>query len=173
MRTRLFQPRTSKAPAAPYAFYGAGFHSGMYHDQMVLEGGVWRFWNLSLDEPYMVSPDWKGGWSAAKDRPADTRPPSVLMAQYPPDVPIKALGERMAHFRGGTGATIEWPGILPMWFDYRNPVSGRVPEHYTPVCVPCDVRPDLALSAHGYLAPPTGPEPDPGVQEAHRRGRRR
>jgi ketosteroid isomerase-like protein len=156
---RLFQMRTSKEPAKPYAFYGAGFHSGKYHDQMVLEDGVWRFWNLSLDEPYMVSPDWKSGWSGAKDRPIDTsRPPSPLLAQYPPDIPIKALGKRMEHFRGGTGETIEWPGILPMWFDYRNPVSGRVPEHYTPVCVPCDVRPDLALAAHGYLAPPTGPE---------------
>ncbi|WP_404714087.1 nuclear transport factor 2 family protein [Sphingomonas sp. MMS24-J13] len=159
---RLFQPRTSKQPAKPYAFYGAGFHSGVYHDQMVLEDGIWRFWNLSLDEPYMVSPDWKGGWSGAKDRVIDSNAPaSPLMAKYPPDIPIKSLGARMEHFRGGTGQTIEWPGILPMWFDYRNPVSGRVPEHYTPVCVPCDVRPDLALSAHGYLAPPTGPEPDP------------
>jgi hypothetical protein len=158
---RLFQPRTSKEPAKPYAFYGAGFHSGKYHDQMALEDGVWKFWNLSLDEPYMVSPDWKGGWSSAKDRPIDSNAPaSPLMTKYPPDIPIKTLGKRMEHFRGGTGQTIEWPGILPMWFDYRNPVSGRVPEHYTPVCVPCDVRPDLALSAHGYLLPPTGPEPD-------------
>jgi len=159
MRVRLFQPRTFKTVAKPNAFYGAGFHSGMYHDQMVLEDGIWKFWNLSLDEPYMISPDWKGGWSAAKEPTAGNTPrPSPLMAKYPPDIPIKALGKRMEHFRGGTGDPIEWPGILPMWFEYTNPVSGRVPEHFTPVCVPCDYAPYLRLTEHGYLQPPNGPQ---------------
>jgi len=34
--------------------------------------------------------------------------------------------------------------ILPIWFDYANPVSGRVP---------CAVRPDLWLDANGYQQP--------------------
>lgn len=42
MCVRLFQPRTYKTVAKPNAFYGAGFHSGMYHAQMVLEDGVWN-----------------------------------------------------------------------------------------------------------------------------------
>ena len=163
VQVRLFQPRTSKELSKPGAFYGAGFHAGMYHDQMVLEGGVWKMWNLSLDEPYFFSVDWKGGWSAAKDPVAQAtpRPSPLLTSNFLPDIPITALGVREEHFRGGTGKTIEWPGILPMWFDYRNPVSGRVPEHYWPTCVPCGYDPGLSMTKNGYLAPPTGPVVDP------------
>ncbi|MEI9852152.1 MAG: nuclear transport factor 2 family protein [Sphingomonas sp.] len=162
IRTRLFQPRTSKEISKAGAFFAAGFHAGMYHDQMVLEGGIWRFWNLSLDEPYFQSVDWKGGWAAAKDPPADYKAwRSPLFGKMDPDVPYADLGRRLEHFRGGTGKGIEWPGILPMWFSYRNPVSGRVPGNYMPDCVPCDVRPDLSMTRHGYLMPPTGPEPRP------------
>jgi len=160
LRVRLFQPRTSKEVSRVGDFYAAGFHGGMYHDQAVLgEDGVWQMWNLSLDEPYFFSTDWKGGWSAAKDPVTGFKPrPSALLATFPPDVPYTALGKREEHFRGGTGTTIEWPGILPMWFEYRNPVSGRVPEHYMPDCVPCDFAPHLSMTRHGYLMPPTGPE---------------
>ena len=78
-------------------------------------------------------------------------------AEISADVPMSQLGRRAEHFRGGTGETIEWPGILPMWFNYRNPVSGRVPELYLPDCVPCEVVPDSQMTRHGYLMPPTGP----------------
>ena len=66
-RVRLFQPRTGKEVGAANGFYGAYFYSGMYHDQYVLEDGVWRMWNLSLDEPYMGTVDWKSGWQRAKE----------------------------------------------------------------------------------------------------------
>jgi hypothetical protein len=163
LRVRLFQPRTSKEVSRVGDFYAAGFHGGMYHDQAVLDGdGVWKMWNLSLDEPYFFSTDWKGGWSAAKDPVAGFKPrPSPLLATFPPEVPYTALGKRLEHFRGGTGTTIEWPGILPMWFEYRNPVSGRVPEHYMPDCVPCEFAPHLSMTRHGYRMPPTGPEEQP------------
>ena len=36
---------------------------------------------------------------------------------------------------------IVWPGILPMWFHYKNPVSGRVPENYWPGSVPVHAVP--------------------------------
>ena len=70
---------------------------------------------------------WKGGWSGVKPKPPSSpRPPSSpLVQKYPPDILMTELGKRAEHFRGGTGETIEWPGILPMWFNYRNPVSGR------------------------------------------------
>ncbi len=45
-----------------------------------------------------------------------------------------------------------------MWFNYRNPVSGRVPELYWPDCVPCELKPESQMTRHGYLMPPTGPE---------------
>jgi hypothetical protein len=161
-RVRLFQPRTGKTVGEPRGFYGAYFYSGMYHDQYVLENGVWRMWNLSLDEPYMGTVDWKSGWQRAKD-PAT--PPqgatSVLVREdsdFKPDVPVTALGRRQEHFRGGTGEAWQWPTILPMWFEYRNPVSGRVPEFYQEDCPPCTVRPDLRLEHHGYQQPPVWPQ---------------
>ena len=52
------------------------------------------------------------------------------------------------------GDPIVWPGILPMWFHYKNPVSGRVPEHYWPDCVPCAQYPETSMKNHGYLLPP-------------------
>ena len=52
------------------------------------------------------------------------------------------------------GTTVAWPSILPMWFHYRNPVSGRVPERYWPDCVPCIDYPETSMTSHGYLLPP-------------------
>ncbi|HZI81447.1 MAG TPA: nuclear transport factor 2 family protein [Vicinamibacterales bacterium] len=170
LRTYLFQPRTAKDRAS-------GISGAMYLDQLVLEAGVWRLWSLSLNEPYFTSPDWKSGWSGAKYRapqapqPARPRPAPApgtpekpfgyfgadLVAKYPPDVAITALGVRQEHFRGGTGETWEWPMILPMWWHYKNPVSGRTPELYMPDCTPCDFAPDMSMTKHGYVLPPAGP----------------
>ncbi len=169
LRTYLFHPNVSKR--------GGTLFGAMYpDDHLILEDGVWRLWNLSLDEPYFSMPDWQGGWSAAKDRPSPSRRPIVkpapgdtgkpgpkhyigaaLVEHFPPDVPISVLGERQEHFRGGTGVPWEWPRILPMWWGYKNPVSGRTPDHFLPDCVPCDYAPDLSMTRHGYLLPPTGP----------------
>ncbi len=163
---RLFQPRTGRTVGKPGDFYGAAFWGGIYHDQFVLEKGVWRFWNLSLDEPYITPVGWKGGWAMAKDPPPPPtgqapRPASVLTADastFKPDVPYTALGKRQEHFRGGTGEAWQWPTILPMWFEYTNPVSGRRPELYQEDCVPCLVRKDLRLDANGFPQPPDAPE---------------
>lgn len=166
LRTRLFQPRTSKDPSAsPSSFYMGGLHGGMYpNDQAVLENGIWRLWSLTIDEHYFASPDWKGGWAAARPREGGASPPpSPLLTKYPPDVKIADLGAREEGFRGGTGTTVEWPGILPMWFHYRNPVSGRVPDRFWPDCVPCEKVPEARMTAHGYQRPPSGPEID-GVE---------
>jgi len=170
----LFHPDTSKVPGS------ASLFGAMYPDnQFVLEDGVWRIWNLSLDEPYFsLLGGWKGGWSGKatpRTLAAAQRPPSLartsssgpahyfgaaLVAKFKPDVPITVLGVREEHYRGGTGEPWEWPQILPMWWSYRNPVSGRTPEHFLPDCVPCEYGPDLSMSRHGYLLPPTGPEPN-------------
>jgi hypothetical protein len=166
LRTRLFQPRTSKSPnATPSSFYMGGLHGGMYpNDQAVLENGIWRLWSLTIDEHYFASPNWKGGWASARPREGNAPPPpSPLLTKYPPDVKIADLGVREEGFRGGTGKTIEWPGILRMWFHYRNPVSGRVPDRFWPDCVPCEKVPEARMTAHGYQKPPTGPEID-GVE---------
>jgi hypothetical protein len=52
-----------------------------------------------------------------------------------------------------------------MWFSYRNPVSGRVPERYWPDCVPSSVAPDTSMTRHGFQMPPTGPAVD-GIELA-------
>ena len=70
---------------------------------------------------------------------------------FPRDILLTSLGKREEHFRGGTGDTWEWPTILPMWFQYTNPVSGRMPEFFQGQCVPCTVRPDLRLEVNGAI----------------------
>jgi len=158
-RFRLFQPRTGKTVGSAGDFFAASFWGGMYHNRYVLEDGVWRIWELTLDEPYITPVAWKDGvWAKAKDpapRPADAPPRASNTLNV--DIPLTALGRREQHFRGGTGEPLQWPSILPMWFSYTNPVSGRVPEHYQPDCVPCALRPELALDRNGYQEPPDLP----------------
>jgi hypothetical protein len=154
-RFRLFQPRTGKTVGKEGDFFAAQFWGGMYHDRYVLEDGIWRLWELTLDEPYIVPVAWKDGvWAKAKD-PAKPRTFGTGVADI--DVPIKSLGRREQNFWGGTGEQLQWPSILPMWFTYTNPVTGRVPEFHHPDCVPCVIRPDLRLEKHGYQEPPDAP----------------
>jgi len=162
LRTRLFQLLTSKYDKSSGKPNRNAFYGGMYpNDQFVFEGGIWRLWSITIDEPYFSAPNWPAGWAGAKEPPAGQRPPaSPLMQRYPPDIAITALGKREEGFRGGTGTTITWPGILPMWFHYRNPVSGRTPPLYWPDCVPCTLRPEASMTRNGYQLPPTGPERD-------------
>jgi hypothetical protein len=76
---------------------------------------------------------------------------------FKPDVPITELGKLQEHFRGGTGEPWDWPKILPMWWGYKNPVSGRQPELFLPDCVPCEYAPEMSMVKHGYLLPSTDP----------------
>ena len=158
MRTRLFHPAAGFNP-------GGGIEGGMYpNNQAVLEKGVWKLWSLTIDEPYF-SASFPYGWSRAipprqpvAPRPAATTsalpaiPGSVI---YPPNVSQAVLGKRMEGFVGGTGEPIRWPGILNMWFHYKNPVSGRVPEYYWPDCGVCGYAPYLSMDKYGYLLPPS------------------
>ena len=76
-RFRLFQPRTGKTVGKAGDFFGASFWGGMYHDQYVLEDGIWRIWELTLDEPYINPVAWNDGvWAKSKDPvkpPCDSR----------------------------------------------------------------------------------------------------
>jgi hypothetical protein len=156
MRTRLFHPATSAT--------GGGLEGGMYpNNQAVLEKGVWKLWALTIDEPYFSS-RFPYGWSktapprqppTAAARPAGTPAPPTGAQLYPPDIPQSLLGRRMEGFVGGTGDAIRWPGILNMWFHYKNPVSGRVPEHYWPNCGTCEYAPQTSMDKYGYMLPPS------------------
>jgi hypothetical protein len=152
VRARLLQPSTSVSRAG-------NLNSAMYHDQVVLEDGKWRLWSVTIDEFYWQSPSWKEGWANAQLRngTAPKPEPAGWTKRFPPDVTLADVGERESTFRGGSGRFIEWPEIQRMWFQYRNPVSGREPEWYAPGCVPCQVRKDWSLGANNYQEPDTGP----------------
>jgi hypothetical protein len=168
LRTRLFQPRTTKPRSASDGDTpsrrlagGATLFSAMYaNDQAVLENGIWRLWSLTIDEPYITMAGWKGGWAGVKPSKTAASGHSPLVERLPPDILMTALGKRAEHFRGGTGGPWAWPQILPMWFNYKNPVSGRVPEFYWPDSVPSLLLPQSRLIANGYQQPPSGPEQD-------------
>jgi hypothetical protein len=154
MRARLFHPGTGFNS-------GGGLEGGMYpNNQAVLEKGAWKLWSLTIDEPYFSS-QFPHGWSrTAPPRPAPVRPagtpaPPSGAELYPPDIPLSLLGRRMEKFAGGTGETVRWPGILNMWFHYKNPVSGRVPEHYWPNCGTCEYAPNTSMEHYGYMLPPS------------------
>lgn len=149
IRTRLFQPQSMLTRSL-------GFAAGMYNDQVVLEDGIWRFWSVAIDEHYFSSAGYEGGWSGVEPQDPEVlnRQGGATSSDYPPDIPLTDLGERQRGFRGGPGQTLAWPSILPMWFHYRNPVSGRVPERYWPDCVPCVKYPETSMQNHGYLLPP-------------------
>jgi hypothetical protein len=159
-RFRLFQPRTGKTVGKTGDFLAAMFWGGMYHDRYVLEDGAWKIWELTLDEPYITPVSWKEGvWAKSKDpapRPAGSAPRAPSNSTNV-DITLVQIGRREEHFSGGPGETLQWPSIMPMWFTYTNPVSGRVPPLHQPDCVPCSLRPDLALSANGYQEPPDAP----------------
>jgi hypothetical protein len=152
VRARLLQPSTSVSKAG-------SLNSAMYHDQVVLEDGKWRLWSVTIDEFYWQSSSWREGWANAQLRngTAPKPEPAGWTKKYPPDITLADVGERESTFRGGSGRFIEWPEIQRMWFQYRNPVSGREPEWYWPGCVPCQIRRDWSLEANGYQEPDTGP----------------
>ena len=157
-RFRLFQPRTGKEVGEAGAFYGASFWGGMYHDRFVLEDGIWKIWEITLDQPLIIPVGWHDGlWAKSKDPDPASLNRSFNGGLFPPDISVRDLGRREEHFWGGPGETWQWPTIMPAWFSYTNPVSGREPEFYQPGCVPCSVRPDLKLEAHGYQEPPDAP----------------
>ncbi|KAF2849043.1 hypothetical protein T440DRAFT_469785 [Plenodomus tracheiphilus IPT5] len=158
LRARLLQPSTSVTKAG-------SFNSAIYHDQVVLEDGKWRLWSVTIDEFYWQSASWKEGWSMANPRNSsqpNTDPPAWTK-RYPPDITIAGIGERESTFSGGSGRLIQWPEIQRMWFQYRNLVSGRVPEWYWPGCVPCQLRKDWSLESNGWQEPANGPQMQPGA----------
>lgn len=60
------------------------------------------------------------------------------------DFPADASYDDMPYRGQGFVSTFpnyrNWPQIKPMWFHYKNPVSGRIPEFYCPDILTCDAE---------------------------------
>jgi hypothetical protein len=119
-----------------------GFSDGMFPNNAAkLEDGVWKFDVAAPDQPYFNSPSFQDGW-ARKPVP-QTQPRRITrnntiepLRNFPPDVSRSSMPVR---FHGlMPGDTISWPEIKPMWFFYKNPVSGRVPPLYCPDLKTCE-----------------------------------
>ena len=154
-RMRLFQPRTGQTVGKAGDFFAASVLASTYHDRYVLEDGIWRIWELTVDSQYIRPVAFKDGiWAKSKD-PVPLNPDARPQASAPSraarlDITADDLGVKRD--------TVQWPSIRPMWFGYANPVSGRLPELYQPDCVPCGIRPDLRFDRNGYQQPPDAPE---------------
>lgn len=114
LRTRLFQFNSR--------FDGPGsLTGGIYEDRAVLEDGVWKFSDVTIWHIWRA-PGYERGWARVEqDAGKRLAPrPDRLIREFPPDEPL--TGDVFAPF----------PAIGKMWFHYRNPVSGRAPEHLLP-----------------------------------------
>jgi len=117
-----------------------GFSDGMYPNNAAkLEDGVWKLDVMAPDQPYFSSSSFKDGWarkaSAPLSRPVVKNAVEPLR-NFPADIPRNSMPLR--HHGSLPGDTIVWPDIKPMWFAYRNPVSGRVPPLYCPDLKTCE-----------------------------------
>ena len=124
-----------------------GFSDGMYPNNAAkLEDGVWKFDVAAPDQPYFSSSGFKDGWARKSTTPvgrATNRNAIEPRRNFPPDVPRASMPIR--HHGSLPGDLIVWPDIKPMWFSYRNPVSGRVPPLYCPDLKTCEA--DLETAA--------------------------
>ncbi len=117
--------------------------NGMYpNDAAALENGVWKLSVVGIDEPYFVSAGWANGWARVPPMTDERRhrfPPLMqgLIDKDPPDIPLSAMPVRQGAFTIGDKFVL-FPEVKPMWLHYRNPVSGRVPEHYCPDMRTCE-----------------------------------
>jgi hypothetical protein len=135
------------------------FMAGMYpNDGAILDNGTWKVWTLAIDEPYLASNGWKNGWARpAAPQPVDPNapPPGTtgmfkrVLDVIQPVMPISAMKIRQQGFV--PGSLITWPDIKPMWFHYKNPVSGREPPYYCPDLHTCEAE----LQAKARTSPGT------------------
>ena len=193
--TRLFQPRAKgngvNANGNYSGMWTSVFSTGMYpNNQSVAENSydsdldgvndtpvdydIWRLATLAIDEAYQNTPNWETGFAKVRYRAPGTFRPTLFpdggdhSNPTAPDVFLQEIRYREDGFSGGTGSSMPWPQILPVWFNYRNPVSGVVPvdpisgkPRYWPGSVIKENKPESTLEANGYQEPSTGPGAEP------------
>ncbi len=127
-----------------------GFSDGMYPNNAAkLENGVWKFDVAAPDQVYFRCASFKDGWARKSTAPAQPKPNKNAvepLRNFPADVPRASMPIR--HHGSLPGDSIEWPDIKPMWFAYKNPVSGRLPPLYCPDLKTCEK--DLEAAGHKH-----------------------
>ena len=137
-RSAKMRHRLLHIDAAPQS---RGFSDGMYPNNAAkLEEGVWKFDVAAPDQPYYTSSGFSDGWARRSKAPAAPRAANrnaiEPLRNFPADVPRTSMPIR--HHGSLPGDLIVWPEIKPMWFSYRNPVSGRRPPLYCPDLKTCE-----------------------------------
>jgi ketosteroid isomerase-like protein len=121
-RTRLFQiavvpmnaDGTSASPRG-----GPMFTTGMYEDDIIFEEGVWKIKRADID--HLIYAPYKTGWKEIPDGFGERiSPPMASVANT-----------RFDAYNTGDIHSV-FPKVPHMWFHYRNPVSGRVPQYLMP-----------------------------------------
>ena len=82
-----------------------------------------------------------GGEGLANTRLGGAAPVGAVSAvtyDFPPDASYQDMPYRGQGFVATFPNYRSWPEIKPMWFHYKNPVSGRVPEFYCADILTCD-----------------------------------
>jgi hypothetical protein len=65
---------------------------------------------------------------------------STPQLDFPPDASYDDMPYRGQGFVAAFPNYRNWPQIKPMWFHYKNPVTGRLPEFYCPDILTCDAE---------------------------------
>ncbi len=129
------------------ADYGVGISDGLYPNNAAkLVDGVWKFDVAAPDQPYLESFSYAAGWSRKTGEPTKIPPIKQHIAptgNFPPDINRDTLNLRH-HGSIPPNDVLRWPDIKPMWFSYKNPVSGRLPPLYCPDLKTCET--DLAAA---------------------------
>ncbi len=134
MRNYLLHLDTSTA-------YGVGVYDGLYPNNAAKRvDGVWKFDVAAPDQPFLESWSYAAGWSRKFGEPKTIPPIKQAVApigNFPPDIPRAGLALRH-HGSIPPNDVIRWPDIKPVWFSYKNPVSGRLPPLYCPDLKTCE-----------------------------------
>ena len=146
-RTRLHSFRVNNRQ--PGVLSGAMYPA----NQAKVEDGVWKLDVVSIEEPYWMSTTYAEGWARAKEAPKSliSAPPPAPGAppRMQPDFDrTKLLKIRFwgINNHDDPSDVVLWPNIKPMWFNYKNPVSGREPPNYCPNLKTCEK--DLEAAGH-------------------------
>jgi hypothetical protein len=139
LRTRFFLYYANHEEAG-------AFNTGMYPvESLVLEDGVWKFQvGGVIEQTWIGSTSWEDGWARRGLNLAPTEPHRVMPPRpgagpryyngdisRPPAIPWSLFQD---YFRASNA---RYPEQKPMWFHYRNPISGRTPPNYCPDVLSC------------------------------------